>query len=106
VTRPRSRGPCQRPGRLGDFEQRRINLGIVTPDLGGQADLRAIAIEQPHAQQVFQPPDLVADGGLGDAQVPGRVPEPAMPGRRVKRPQRRERRQISVGFGQVRPRKT
>src|SRR5262249_16792143 len=63
--RDRPLGPLDRRPRLG--KEKQPGLGQLDPAVG--------AVEQPHAQHLFQDLDLLAERGLRDAEARGRAAE-------------------------------
>jgi hypothetical protein len=80
-------------GRRLDLAYRRVDLLEIAPAGGGQPHAGPGAVEQRGTQEVLEPPHLMADRRLGDAQALGGVAEAAVHGGGVKRAQGGEGRQ-------------
>src|SRR5690606_34361674 len=52
---------------------------VIEPAPGGELEVPAAALEEPHAQRLLEPAQLLADGALGDAQLTGRLADAAEP---------------------------
>src|ERR1700759_1203421 len=83
----------QAVGREPQIVERGADARQVISGLGRQRQRAVLPDEQADSQLLFEPPDLMADCGLGDVQFARRVGEAQMPRSRFERPQSVQRRQ-------------
>ena len=85
---------AQQPvGREPQIVERGADAGEVIPGLRRQRQRPVLPDEQPDPQFLLEPPDLMADRGLGDVQFGGGIGEAQMPGRGLEGAQTVERGQ-------------
>ena len=83
----------QSRGRAAQILEGRADRRQIVLRLAGQHQRAIAADEQPYAELVLEPADLMADRGLGDVELGGRTGEAQMPRCRVERAQSVERGQ-------------
>ena len=79
--------------------KRRADAGEIISGFRGQSQCAVLPDEQTDSEFFLEPPDLMADGGLGDVQLGGRNGEAQMPGRGLECAQTVERGQPRGHFG-------
>ena len=70
-----------------------VAAGLIIPGLRGQSQCAVLPDEQPDPQFLLEPPDLMADRGLGNIQFARRIGEAQMPRRGLEGAQAVERGQ-------------
>ena len=91
---------AQQPvGREPQIVKGGADAGQVIPGLRRQRQRAVLPDEQADPQLFLQPPDLMADRGLRDVQLGGRIGEAEVPGGGFERPQAIQRGQPARSFG-------